>query len=186
MGKINNLSEPWDGRHSGDEIETFLKEQLTGLDDKIKELSSNTGGFYVCTSGGSERIKQVDAPNYALEVGGGFKIKMNNENTVIATEQNPIQLKIGNAEAKTLYYNGELASDDNTWSDNDVVEVYYDGSDYYANNVKGGGGSLGASVIEMSDTIPGMITYTSTSKALDVDDSFIDEQTGIVKIVYNI
>lgn len=40
--------------------------------------------------------------------------------------------------------------------------------------------------IEMSNTIPGMITATSTASAISIDDSYIDDETGIIKMVYNI
>lgn len=40
--------------------------------------------------------------------------------------------------------------------------------------------------IGMDDNIPGLMVATSTSDVVTMEDSHIDEQTGIIKIVYNI
>lgn len=39
--------------------------------------------------------------------------------------------------------------------------------------------------ISMDDEVPGMMIATSTSTVMDITDSFIDDETGIIKIVYS-
>lgn len=95
-------------------------------------------GYYPCTTAAGTAAKVItasDAPNYVLTVGGSVKVKMTNKNTA----ENPT-LKIGNAEAKPLYYGASRASSSNTWEAGEVIEVYYDGENLMANNVEGGGG----------------------------------------------
>ena len=42
MSKIQSLSEPWDGLHTGDEIEDFLKEKLQKAEDKVGGIRVNS------------------------------------------------------------------------------------------------------------------------------------------------
>ena len=93
-------------------------------------------GYFECNTAAATAEKTVTASGYMLTIGGAFKIKMVNANTA-----NNVTLNINSQGAKALYYQGERASATNSWDDNEVVEIYYDGTSYYANNVKGGSGS---------------------------------------------
>ena len=42
MSKIQSLSEPWDGLHTGDEIEDFLKDKLQKAEDKVGGIRVNS------------------------------------------------------------------------------------------------------------------------------------------------
>lgn len=53
---------------------------------------------------------------------------------------NNVTLKIGTETAKTLLYNGKAVSASNTWEANEVISVYFDGTNYQASNAQGGGG----------------------------------------------
>ena len=62
-----------------------------------------------------------------------MKIKMIKANTA-----NNATLKIGSETAKTLLYNGEAVSASNTWEEDEVISVYFDGTNYQASNAQGG------------------------------------------------
>ena len=85
-------------------------------------------GYFVCDTAEGTPSKVVSSANYNLIVGGSIKIKFIHKNTA-----NSPTLKIGSAEAKPLYYNGSIASSTNSWSDNEIVDLYYDGTNYRCN-----------------------------------------------------
>jgi len=93
-------------------------------------------GYYECDTAVGTAAKVLSVANYALFAGGALKVKFVNKNTA-----NNATLNINSQGAKALYYQGERASATNSWDDNEVVEIYYDGTSYYANNIKGGSGS---------------------------------------------
>ena len=55
---------------------------------------------------------------------------MTNDNTV-----DNATLNINSTGAKPLFYEGARASSTNTWVADDVLEIYYDGTNYQAKNV---------------------------------------------------
>ena len=87
-------------------------------------------GYYVCETNADTAAKTVVATNYVLGTGGSIKVKMTNDNTV-----NNATLNINSTGAKPLFYEGVRASSTNTWTANDVLEIYYDGTNYQAKNV---------------------------------------------------
>ena len=93
-------------------------------------------GYYECDTAAGTAAKTITVANYALFAGGSMKVKFANKNTA-----NNATLNINSQGAKALYYQGERASATNSWDAEEVVEIYYDGTSYYANNVKGGSGS---------------------------------------------
>lgn len=115
-------------------------------------------GYYVCGTEGNVAAKVIsDATGYVLSTGGSIKVKMTNANTA-----NNATLNINSTGAKPLYYDGERASANNTWEAGETVEVYYDGTNFYANNVAGEGGD---GVFDVSEKYPtsgveGGNTYT--------------------------
>ena len=106
----------------------------------IKAALEKVTGYFVLDSNVLESTvaKTVTVADFpALAIGGSIKVKMLTKNTAT----NPT-LKIGsaNATAYPLYYNNERASSDNSWEENEVISVYFDGTNYQASNAKGGGG----------------------------------------------
>jgi len=138
----------------------------TSLNGKVPSASAVNGvynavaantGYYECDTEGATDAKVVSAPGYVLTVGGCLKIKMTNANSV-----NNATLNINSTGAKALYYEGERASSSNTWDANEIIEVYYNGTSYYANNVAGGSSD---GVFDVSEKFPtsgveGGNTYT--------------------------
>ena len=94
-------------------------------------------GYYGCGTEGNVAAKVIsDATGYVLSTGGSIKVKMTNANTA-----DNATLNINSTGAKALYYAGERASANNSWEAGETVEVYYDGTNFYANSVAGGSGS---------------------------------------------
>ena len=117
-----------------------VSDDLEQLHDDVEEMVDKTTslfGYYTCSIAGDNPAKTVQATGYELTTGGNIRIKMEHANSAAS----PVTLQIGNAAAKELYYNGESVSPDNTWEDNEVIVVYYDGTKYIATNSLGGGGS---------------------------------------------
>ena len=101
-------------------------------------------GYYVCDTDADVAAKIIVAANYVLGVGGSIKVKMTNANTADA-----VTLNINNTGTKALFYNGAQASSTNSWEAGEVIEVYYDGTNYQASNTQGGGN---LSIIHEIDT----------------------------------
>lgn len=101
-------------------------------------IYTSTDSYVVCNTAADVAIKEVVVDNYQLANGGNIRIKFTYANT--ATD---VSLKIKasagdtSAVSKRLYYSGNPVSSTNTWSNNETVAVYYDGTNYMANNVAG-------------------------------------------------
>ena len=144
-------------------------QQLTdGLDGKVdkvegKGLSTNdfsdeykekvdsspmSVGYFTCETNASTAAKTVTASGYKLQNGGAIKIYMTNGNTASTPT-----LNINSTGAKPIYYNGVIASPTNSWEAGEVIEVYYDGTNYQATNFQGGGSfSTGEKIGEVGIT----------------------------------
>lgn len=92
-------------------------------------------GYFECNTAANTANKTIAATGYSLRAGGNIRIKMTNANTA-----DNVTLNINNTGTKTLIYNGEQASADNSWEEGEVIIVYYDGTQYQATNSLGGGG----------------------------------------------
>jgi hypothetical protein len=98
-------------------------------------------GYAVCNSNGSDRKDVVVNGFKLLASGGALHIKMTNANTAANATMNisPTSTIVA-ANTKPLFYNGAQASQTNTWAANEIISVYYDGTNYQATNSQGGGG----------------------------------------------
>lgn len=111
----------------------WSQEQLISIADIYKNPLI---GYYECDTAGGTAAKTVAATGYVLPTtGGSVKIKMANRNTVANAT-----LNINSTCAKPLFYNGVRAGVGNTWDTNEIVEVFYDGTNYQAYNVAGSNG----------------------------------------------
>lgn len=104
------------------------------LDEKIFGIISNSG-YVTCTAAAGTAAKTVTQAGFALSTNCRLIVKMINYNTAASPT-----LNVNNTGAKPLYYNGEVASADNTWEAGEVLDVYYDGTNYRASNMKGSSG----------------------------------------------
>lgn len=124
---VNEVNEKLDALDPDQQAALDVAEKANNNEAKI--------GYYVCDTSAATAAKVIaNATGYVLSLGGSIKIKMTNANTA-----DDATLNINSTGAKPLYYAGERASTDNTWEAGETVEVYYDGTNFYANNVAGGG-----------------------------------------------
>jgi hypothetical protein len=125
----------------GDDPNVAMSQKaLTEIINDIRATLFNLSAmdsYYVCDTSGSSGQKTIVSNNYTLALGGSIKIKFDHANT-----SDDVSLKIGSADSKSLYYEGTPASSENTWGDGDVVEVFYDGTNYQAYNFKDEGGGV--------------------------------------------
>ena len=91
------------------------------------ETASNT--ISITTS---NQVAGSPIGSYVLTSGGSFKIKMTNKATGACT------LNMNGTGVKTLLYNGDPVASNNTWENDEVISVYYDGTSYQASNSQGG------------------------------------------------
>lgn len=155
------------------EVERFVKTQMSS--------QQTMTGYYTCATAAGTAAKTVAASGYALTVGGCIRIKMNNANTA-----NNVTLNINSTGAKALYYDGAQASATNTWEAGEVLEVYYDGTQYQCAS----GGSRFATGESVNDTsITNTIAEGSsalpTSGAVFEKTKAIDEIAGRVPPAYS-
>lgn len=112
------------------------------LDKKISGMNSKSS-YVTCTTGAGTAAKTVPLSDFALSTGIRLVVKMSYANTAASAT-----LNVNNTGAKTLYYNGNPATADNTWEDGETLDVYYDGTNYQASNVLDGSGSGGNMILE--------------------------------------
>lgn len=108
---------------------------MSAADKAVLDCMVAMLGYYECSTAAGTAAKVVSASGYSLTSGGCIRIKMNNANTA-----NNVTLNINSTGAKALYYDGEQASATNTWEAGEVLEVYYDGTQYQC--ASGGGGKF--------------------------------------------
>lgn len=101
-----------------------LAEPIIHINEDLSSLGAAINS-YTCTTSGSN-VKVISDPSYILQEKGLLRIKFTNANTLSAN----VTLQIGDAAAKPLYYNGAAVSDTNTWSAEEQLIVYYDGTNY--------------------------------------------------------
>lgn len=115
-----------------------LPATLTNLSNSISgalALMQSMMGYYVCDTAAGTAAKTVAATGYSLTNGGCIRIKMTNANTAANAT-----LNINSTGAKALYYDGVQASSSNSWDAGDILEVFYDGTQYQC--ASGGGGKF--------------------------------------------
>lgn len=100
-------------------------------------------GYAECNTDGSTQRKDVVVNGFKLLASGGaLHIKMTKANTHANATMNisPTSTIVA-ANTKPLFYNGAQASSENTWAKDEIISVYYDGTNYQATNSQGGGGN---------------------------------------------
>lgn len=121
-------------------------EQLDVLSAAVDAVKASVG-YYVCDTAAGTAAKVVSATGYELTTGGCIRIKMDNANTA-----DSVTLNINSTGAKALYYEGVQASSTNGWKAGEVLEVYYDGTQYQCASGGGGKFATGQKVKDVSIT----------------------------------
>ena len=163
---------------------TWSQEQIIGIDDYPTAGSSKLAlsggidaeikslvGYYTCGTAAATAAKTITASAYILLQGGSIKVKFTYKNTAADAT-----LKIGSADAKPLFYGGRRAGSSNSWEAGEVVEIFYDGTNYMANNVMGGGAGDGAFDISVYNAVDGTPTpYADLAAALGTNGANIPD-----------
>lgn len=95
---------------------------------------SASSGYLTCSTAAATAAKTVAQNNFILSTNCRLIVKMTNYNTAASPT-----LNVNSTGGKPLYYNGEIASADNTWEAGEVLDMYYDGVNYQASSFQGGG-----------------------------------------------
>lgn len=104
-------------------------------DDKLEEQIKETGttSYVECSAPNYNPEKFLNTDTFVLSTKSRLLVKMVNANSA-----SDVTLKIyassGNTEQKPLYFNGMPASSDNSWRDGDILDVFYDGTNFQAYN----------------------------------------------------
>ena len=100
----------------------------TTLESMIQGVNETTVGYYECNTAGStpEKTITIDS-SVSLSVRISCKVKFAEKNTGANATMN-----INNTGAKPLFYNGVRASANNSWYTNEIVDLYFDGTNYQA------------------------------------------------------
>ena len=113
-----------------------------------RPLSANQGrtlnshvNYTTCGSNAEDQVKLISDDGFELSTNLRLLVKMNNTNTNSTPKFN-----INNTGVKDVWYNGSVASDTNTWSAGEVLDVYYDDTKYIANTHGGAQFSTGEKV----------------------------------------
>lgn len=105
------------------------KEELTEVSNKVAGIN-----YVTCDTAASTAAKTVSITGLtSLTTGIRLLVKMTNNNTA-----SNATLNINSLGAKPLYYDNERASSDNSWEAGEVIDIYYDGTNFYSGNVQGG------------------------------------------------
>lgn len=138
-----SVADALDDRFTKAEVNTMLNELFSELAARDSALQAMMD-YYVCDTVAGTAAKTITASGYVLTRGGCIRIKMTNTNTA-----DNVTLNINSTGAKALYYDGVQASATNTWEAGEVLEVYYDGTQYQCASGSGGKFKSGENV---SDT----------------------------------
>ena len=140
---------------------------IEGIGDALNNKDAANGYYEARMSGGSII---VTAPNYVLGTGGNLRLKMPAAGTTAST------LTIGNASQVPLLYNGAAVSSANTWEQDEIISVFYDGTRFMASNSQGGGGK--AEKIKYDNSQSGLAAG-NVQEALDEIDDNIESRIDL-------
>lgn len=130
---------------------TEFEENKQQQDEKFTELGNKTAGinYVTCDTAAGTAAKTITVTGLtALTTGIRLLVKMTNNNT-----SNNATLNINSLGAKPLYYDNVRASSDNSWEAGEVIDVYYDGTNFYSSNVQGGSSAGGNQILDWTTDV---------------------------------
>ena len=109
---------------------------------------TSTVDYAVCTTAATIADKEINIAGFALGTHCRFLVKMSH---IAETEDVKLSVRSGDTltEPKPLTFNGAPASVNNTWRAGDILDIYYDGSNFHATHYMGGYGITEINVSEM-------------------------------------
>lgn len=139
----------WVKKTTGFATAAKFAELSSTTNTKFTELEGKVGGvgYVTCDTAAGTAAKVVTVTGLTtLSTGIRLLVKMTNNNTA-----SNATLNINSLGAKPLYYNNTRVSGDNAWEAGEIVDIYYDGTNFYAGNFQGGN-SKGGNLILMWNT----------------------------------
>lgn len=132
-------------------------------------------GYFECSSLSTDANKTISSEINQLTTNLRILVKMNNINT-----QDNATLQIGLTNSKPLYYNGLRVSSTNSWAQNEVLDIYFDGSNYVATTYSGAINlkTLDTQLSQLEQRVSGSFLKTNSLQPLDnIEDitNFISE-----------
>lgn len=107
-------------------------------------LATSNVRYVECTTDGGFATKNVDITGFHLGTDIRLLIKMSAVNTV-----DNVNLSVNGSDVHPLYYKGNRAGDSNTWKQDEVLDVYFDGFHYQAR--------AGVSVVQSTGQDPDVV-----------------------------
>lgn len=162
-----------------DEKLTELEGQLGSLEEKVEgigevdlsglENKTSSIGYVTCDTAAGTAAKVLTVAGLTtLSTGIRLLVKMTNNNTA-----SNVTLNINNLGAKPLYYNNIRVSGKNAWEAGEVIDIYYDGTNFYSNNVESKNGGIGyvicdtaAGTVDKSVTVTGLTALSTGIRLL--------------------
>lgn len=121
------------------------------VQESLTELSNKAAGvnYATCETASNTAEKKVSVTGLtSLTIGIRLIIKMTNANSA-----NNATLNINSLGTKPLYYDNTRATNDNSWESGEVIDVYYDGTNFYSSNAQGGSGESGNLILEWNTDV---------------------------------
>lgn len=116
---------------------------------QVLETKTSSIGYVTCDTIAGTTAKVVTVTGLtALSIGTRLLVKMTNNNTA-----SNATLNINSLGAKPLYYNNTRVSGDNAWKAGEVIDLYYDGTNFYSSNFQGGNGEGGNLILEWNTDV---------------------------------
>ena len=98
-------------------------------DLETSAVSKSAGGYGVCSTAANVAAKNVEISNLSITSHTRFIVKMNN---ICDVDDNLCTLSVNSGTSYPLYYNGSRASKDNSWTNNEYLDVFYISRSFYA------------------------------------------------------
>jgi len=112
----------------------YWQEQATlpalDVSGMFNQVNANVN-YIECSQNAEDEIKIISDIYFSLSTHMRLLVKMTNANT----HPTP-KLNINNTGAKSIWYNGAVATDVNTWDAGEILDIYYNGTNYQSISIK--------------------------------------------------
>ena len=112
----------------------YWQEQATlpalDISGMFNQVNANVN-YIECSQNAEDEIKIISDTYFSLSTHMRLLVKMTNTNT----HPTP-KLNINGTGAKSIWYNGAVATDVNTWDAGEILDIYYDGTNYQSISIK--------------------------------------------------
>ncbi len=128
------IMETWEWKGGSWSVSNFKKVGASA----IEELEGGTGKYLQCLTAQGTASKVVNDDSFKLKTGVRLLIKMSWYNSAASPS-----LNINKTGAYPIYYGSAIASPENTWQSNEILDVTFDGAKYLSKNYLGGESTTG-------------------------------------------